>query len=216
MGEEGNVLHRAVDVITRLAYLQILWIGGCLVGGVVLGLFPSTQAVYAIVKRWEEEGLYQIDHLYDAFKKEYKSEFFKSNKIGWVLVPIGLFLIFDMYLAAQLENILGMALVAIFFVLCICYILFLTCLFPMISHFDMTIKELVKNTFLISISSMGYVLINVAISSGMTVFFLIVLPASIPFFLVSILAVVNTKLIRKAFKRIEEKKEKYRLVGEGS
>lgn len=214
MGEEGNLLHRAVDVITRLAYLQLLWIGGCLAGGIILGVFPSTQAVYAIVKVWEEEGFYRTDNLFDLFKEEYKVEFYRSNKMGWILFPIGLFLFFDMYLAAQLETVIGLGLLAVFFVLFIGYILFLTCIFPMMSHFDKGIKELAKDTFLISVSSMGYILLNVMINIGITAFFFIVLPASIPFFLVSILAILNTKVMRKAFKRIEEKKEKYQPIGE--
>ena len=88
----SGALYRIMVWITRLAYLHLLWILFTLAGAVIFGLFPSTTAMFAIVRDWlngkTDRNLFSIFWIY------FKAEFWKSNRLG--LVVIGLLLLISL------------------------------------------------------------------------------------------------------------------------
>lgn len=81
---------RLGDAGFRLAHLQLLWIVHTLMGGVVLGAYPATAAVFAILRRdhMEADDLQGGRHrpsLWREFHDVWRSELVGSNVIGLVL-----------------------------------------------------------------------------------------------------------------------------------
>ncbi|SER49293.1 Uncharacterized membrane protein YesL [Gracilibacillus ureilyticus] len=79
-----NGLYKLCEWFYRLAYLNLLAIAGTICGGVILGLFPSIIAMFAINNRWQEgENDFSISR---HFWKTYKSHFLKANKFAGVMI----------------------------------------------------------------------------------------------------------------------------------
>ena len=66
----------------KLVYLNILWIGFSLLGGLVLGLAPATMAMFAVSRNWIS-GEQEVPLLY-FFWNKYREEFWPSNAVGWL------------------------------------------------------------------------------------------------------------------------------------
>jgi uncharacterized membrane protein YesL len=52
-----NGVYRFCEWVTRLAYLNLLWIMFSLAGLVVFGVMPSTIAMYTVTRRWLTEDV---------------------------------------------------------------------------------------------------------------------------------------------------------------
>jgi uncharacterized membrane protein YesL len=85
---------RAGEVGLRLFQLHVLWVLGALAGGVVLGVFPATAAVYAVARRdaVDDEGA-ERDRLRVEFWRAWRAELRTANVLGWALTAAGLALL---------------------------------------------------------------------------------------------------------------------------
>ncbi len=75
-----DVAYRFSDRFAKLVYLNVLWIGFSLMGGVVLGFAPATMAMFAICRNWargDQEG-----PLVRIFWQKYRAEFWSANAVG--------------------------------------------------------------------------------------------------------------------------------------
>jgi uncharacterized membrane protein YesL len=73
----------------RLALLQALWLVHALAGGVILGVFPATAAVVAVLRRdqmvadgWAEAG--ERQGLWREFHAAWRSELVGANVVGYL------------------------------------------------------------------------------------------------------------------------------------
>ena len=82
----------------RLVWLNVLWIGGSVLGMVVLGVWPATAAMFAVTSRWcsgePECGVFT------TFRQEYQREFWRANALGGILAVAGAVLVFDLHFVA--------------------------------------------------------------------------------------------------------------------
>src|SRR4051812_16513904 len=81
--------------ITHFAYLNILWILFTLAGAVVLGIVPSTVAMFAVARKTAmgEEDI----PVFKTFWRTYRTEFIRANGLGLLLTAIGLIWYFDLH-----------------------------------------------------------------------------------------------------------------------
>jgi uncharacterized membrane protein YesL len=108
MNEEGNQVefkgwmghfYRVSDWVTRIVYLNSLWLLFSLLGGVVFGLMPATTAMLAITNQWvAKESEVRV---FAEFKRVYKREFLRSNLLGYGLVLTGGVMCADIYFFSQ-------------------------------------------------------------------------------------------------------------------
>jgi uncharacterized membrane protein YesL len=86
-----TVIYRICIWISKLAYINLLWILFSLIGLVVLGITPSTVGIFAVVRKWLREG---IDHtpILQTYWTTYKKEFWRANLLGFVFLIIGIIL----------------------------------------------------------------------------------------------------------------------------
>jgi uncharacterized membrane protein YesL len=85
-------LHQRVGRTgVRLLLLQLLWLGYTLRGGVVLGIFPATAAVHALLREHERDGddgeLPRLRSLREQFGEHWRRELWPANRLGALLVP---------------------------------------------------------------------------------------------------------------------------------
>lgn len=78
------------DVGFRLAHLQLLWIVHTLMGGIVLGAYPATAAVFSVLRRDRMEaddwpGGRHRPSLWREFHDAWRGELVSANVIGLVL-----------------------------------------------------------------------------------------------------------------------------------
>src|SRR5690625_1455444 len=102
MGRLLSTLYQLCKWTTHFAYLNILWVGFTLLGGIVFGFFPSTVALFTIArKNTMGENDVPIFRTYvDVFKKE----LLRGNILGWFIILIGMVWYFDLHFFRQFEG----------------------------------------------------------------------------------------------------------------
>lgn len=128
--------------------LQGLWIVFTLLGGVIFGFWPATLTVCSIWRRIilnDEENI----SVFKTFIETYKKEFVRSNKLGLLLTGFGLFLYFDLQIVKTSINfyLLYIALIVLFIV----YIGMMLFFFSVFVHFELSFKQYLKQSLLISL-----------------------------------------------------------------
>lgn len=146
----GKIIDRLYDIcvwIMRLAYINILWIVFSAIGGFLLGLAPSTLAMYSVIRKWVM-GEKEIA-IFPLFWKSYKEEFFRSNTILLLLVLIGWVLYIDIEILKHISGIIFSILTIIVVSFIIIYIFVSLMIFPVLSHYQFKTLAYFKYTFLI-------------------------------------------------------------------
>lgn len=147
----GDILLNFCEWIWRFMALNFLWVIFMLLGGVVLGVMPSTIATFYILRKWVQ-GEFDIN-LFKTFKNIYKKEFINSNKCGFVFFAIFAFLAFDLNILYKMQplysTILYIIVMAVLFFVSISFVYF----FPTYVHFTQTNKEYIKNSFALALAS---------------------------------------------------------------
>jgi uncharacterized membrane protein YesL len=178
-------LYRISEWIMRFAYVNILWISFTFFGLIIFGFFPSTAALFAVVRKWV---LKQHDiPVFKTYWFAYKKEFAKSNLLGLVVMLSG----FLLYSNIRIIEATTLQVVKLLYIpnVIVILIFFLTLLyiFPVFSHFEVRLVEGVKNAFiLMTINPIAT--FCMAILSGFLCFLFLKLPGLIPFFSGSLIA----------------------------
>lgn len=130
--------------------LNLLWIGGTILGGVILGWAPSTVALLTIMRdkiQHTESGASTVKR----FFRLYKSEFKNANYIGIILT-----LLFAMsYINKKNFDLQPEFIFSVLSIISICIIIFLfgICLyvFPLYVHYNIPMKQYIPKaaTFLV-------------------------------------------------------------------
>ena len=85
--------------LAKVMYLHFLWIIFSLLGLGVFGLSPATAALFSVIHKWFE-GDFDIP-IFKKFYTVYKTQFFKSNRLGIILIGLGIFFYIDMNISEQ-------------------------------------------------------------------------------------------------------------------
>lgn len=191
-----NGAYRITEWITRFVYLNMLWLLFTLAGVIGLGIFPATNATFAVARKW---NMGEEPPVFPTFVNVYKKEFGKSNLIGYSLLVLGMLLKYDM----QTFHPIVLKYLAGFFYFV--YLLVLVYIGPVFAHYNTTIVKQLKFSLLIAITNPFKSLIMVSSVVGLIYFFLSFLKL-IPFFSISFIAYLLTYISHKAFPRKGESK----------
>jgi len=142
-------LNSLFEWITRLAFLNLLWIAFTACGLVIFGFFPSTVAMFAVVRKWALGDLHVP--IFKTFWDSYKKEFMKSNILGVLIGLISFVLCLDyLYLRQASDEIYQLFSVPLLIVI-ILFICMLLYIFPMYVHYEMKAVQIIKNSFFVMI-----------------------------------------------------------------
>jgi uncharacterized membrane protein YesL len=197
-------LNKLLEWISRLAFLNLLWISFSLLGLIIFGFFPATVAMFAVARKWmlgnEEMSIFK------TFWTAYKREFLKSNVLGVIIVAIGLILYIDFQFVQHAANSFATFLYVPFFIITLIFISMLFYIIPIFVHYDMKLSQVIKNSFFVMIMnplSTFYMLIG---SFGI-LFVLSYAPPICLLYSGNLLALFIMKPATNAFEKINQKSQ---------
>lgn len=187
--------------ISRLAYLNILWVLFTIAGLLFFGIMPATVAMFAIVRKWQR-GENEVP-VFTTFWGVYRKEFWKANSIGIILLLLGYFFSIQFQiLGAQSALVYQMAQFSIVIVFALLTMLVIY-LFPIYVHFDLKAMQYLKWPLIVSIVHPILTVFLLA-CIGLTGYFIFqVFPAVLFFFGGSLSAYFITWGVSKTFSKYE-------------
>ncbi|MGX7031062.1 YesL family protein [Vagococcus zengguangii] len=138
-------------LLCRAVYLQVLFVIYCLRGGVVLGLFPSLYGMFKVINQLINGDISTYQDMKVAYKEAYREEFKASNSVGYILLGLVAFLSFDLAISKRFiqQPIIHGALLLLM-IMTIGTILYS---FPVLIRYNLTIKQVITQSFLMFISN---------------------------------------------------------------
>ncbi|WP_208559866.1 YesL family protein [Marinilactibacillus kalidii] len=198
-------LNQILTRILKLAYLNVLWIVGTIIGLGVLGFGPSTAAVFSIIREWLK-GNDDLP-LTRLFIKFYKQYFIQGNLISLLYSATGFILIFDYIYVSRWEW------RVVFGLLIFLYVISATFIYPVLVHYNLkSFREMIRYSFLIGFSYLQYTLVLFVGIIGIYVVIARLYPALITFFGTSFLIFIIMKMAYLIFSRIEESVNKIQTI----
>jgi uncharacterized membrane protein YesL len=141
--------NKLLEWISRLAFLNLLWISFSLLGLIIFGFFPATVAMFAVARKWmlgnDEMSIFK------TFWTAYKREFLKSNILGVIILAIGLILYIDFQFVLHSSSSFVSILYVPFFIITLIAISCVFYIIPIFVHYDMKISQVIKNSFFVMI-----------------------------------------------------------------
>ena len=203
--QPGSTIYNIAEWAQRLVVANLLWILFSLAGLVVLGIMPSTAALYSIARNWNKD--YKNFSLLKTFWREFKKYFVKANLLGIIAFVLGYILFFNINYYRQQTDIMYY-LYYLMLAFSFLYILILLYLFPLLINYELKLRHIIKNALFICVLSPVNTFLML-----LSLFVLIValqfLPALIPFFGMSSFAYINMWGSLKSFSKVEQKIKKY-------
>jgi uncharacterized membrane protein YesL len=188
-------VYRWLEVATDFFLLNLMWLVACLP---VVTIFPSTAAMFGVVRDWvrQKEG-----SLTRTFVARFRENFGQSLLIGVVWTVFGVALVLDFLVANQLSYWPGVVMKSVLVLASSVYAFGSVFLFPVMVHYDTDWKTVIKNSLLLSIGRLPITivcLVLVVVTAGLSVIF--------PFLLIitgSITAYFVYRLCDREFRKID-------------
>ncbi|MGN8645342.1 YesL family protein [Gracilibacillus sp. HCP3S3_G5_1] len=198
-----NALNKAFEWITKVAYLNLLWIGFSLLGLIIVGLFPATAATFSVARKWVT-GNTDIP-LFKTFWKGFRQSLVQANILGYILVIVSYILYLDFLFITVVQNDYLLLLTIPFLFITILFILTSFYIFPVYAHYDMKLLQVIKSSFFMMILNPLQTIVMLLGSFGI-IYGLWHFQWMALFFSMSLLAVALSMPAHKAFSKIQEKK----------
>jgi len=172
-------LFTVCEWITKLAYLNILWMVYIAAAWFIFGFMPASAALFVVIRKvLKKESDIPI---WRTFHTAYKQEFIKSNIAGLFLLLIGIIIILDYWLLQYAMGVMRGIMAGLLLLLSVFYITVLVFFFPVYVHYDLKLRDYFKYALLLGISHL-HVAAVIFILTALTVFLLLYMPGLIPFF----------------------------------
>ncbi|WP_017470770.1 YesL family protein [Amphibacillus jilinensis] len=200
----SRLLFQLAEWITRLAYLNLLWLTFTFLGFVIFGFFPATISTFAIIRKWIKG---QTDlPIFKTFWSIFRQEFIKANGYGLIISIVGglsyTHLVFlSLHRDSNLLFVQFPLYLFLFFAL-----LTLLYLFPVYVHYNLGFFTVIKQAFLLMLI---HPLHNIAMLIGisLTIFVFNYIPGLTFFFAGSFIAFLLMGTCYQIFQSIEEKQQ---------
>lgn len=196
-----NGYYRIAEWITRLAYVNILWILFSLLGLIAFGFSPATVALFAVVRKWIA-GKFDVP-IFKTFWKTFRKDFWKANFLGIILGLIGYIMFIEFNILRSQDSlvyyIVSFGVVGQF----ILYLIIIMYFFPIYVHFDLKIIDYLKWPFMLGIA---HPILTIFLAVVTHVFLYVIVstvPVLIIFFGGSVMAFILTWGASKTFPNYE-------------
>jgi len=154
-------LMMACHWITRLAWLNIVWLVFSVLGGVVFGVLPATVMVCCMIRRYLN-GAAKVT-IRDIWS-EYTQEFIKSNQTGWVvLLPAFSLLWYVQWAVLHLEGELVVAMLCCIPLIILAFIIVFCALIQMSIYDAESVQVNLKNAVVLLVQDKQIVFISLMI-----------------------------------------------------
>lgn len=190
------------DWIWRVVSVNLCWIAFTVLGLGVLGFFPSSIALFTIVRKWIRKDTDLS--VWKTFKHVYFKEWKRSNGIGLVFYCIGLFLFFDIRIVMGImTGIFSVFLLVFLYFVAFLFIMSIGYFFAIYVHYQLSNKEYIKHSFLFAVTGFGT---TIWIGAGLFVVGMVILkvPGLIPFISVVAPAYWMMRVCLSRFTKLEK------------
>jgi|SRR5690606_38950616 len=186
--------------ITRIALLNIMWVFFSLKGIIIAGSFPATVSALTICRKWKN-GEHDIP-IWKTFKSIYSREFKVSNIIGWTITMMGILLYLNFLVMSNNYEKVPIIVLAAFYLMTFLFSILAVWIFPLISRYNASIIQHLKNAMIIGIVKIHYTLV-IFILLFSVVYFSLLFPGMIPFFSFSLAILSWSWISEYIFKKVE-------------
>lgn len=164
--------------IWRMMLLNWIWMIHVVMGGLILGIFPATIALFSITRMWLKGSLEQP--IWTTFHRNYKAHFFRTNVLGWIYISIGGFLVLNLYLVSQIQGFFMLLCTVALILGLLVYLFSFLYFFTYYVHFKQTFTGYLIQPLIVTMISFKQ---NLIIAIGLFVlgYLLYQLPGLIPF-----------------------------------
>lgn len=189
-----NPVWRFVGKLADVFILNLLWIVCCIP---VVTIGAASTAVYYVTFKLagDTEG-----HLIKDFFKSFRLNM-KQATVVWLLMLLsGLILVFDLWFFTEQTSWLGKAMVALFSMIGMIYLMTALYLFPVLAGFYQNTKSLIRTSFAMAIRHLPWTLLLMIMDAGivLTAFFYI---PPILFLCFTLTAFLNSYIFRIIFSK---------------
>ncbi|MDQ0257057.1 putative membrane protein YesL [Evansella vedderi] len=134
----------------NLLLLNILWVLFSCIGLIIVGIFPATAALFAVLRELIMEDA--DTPVFKLFWSKFKAEFIQSNILGYIVILVGVVLYVDLRVLHQLDSgLLQLTLASITVVIGFAYLLILLYIFPVFVHFNLKLWQYPKHALILAI-----------------------------------------------------------------
>ena len=196
-------LFAAMDWIMRFAYVHFVWLLFTVLGLGVFGLFPATNAMFAIMRKWlaGEQDIAVFSFMW----KNYKAEFLKCNGFFYSLLLQGGLLYFYLRLFQWNEGLIFTILSIILTIIGLVFCISLVVAMPIYVHYQMGILSFYKTIWYIVLSFPFHMITVAAILVGFY-YLMYWIPGLFPFLSFSVLAFLIMWVLQLVFHQMDAKK----------
>jgi uncharacterized membrane protein YesL len=146
--------------ITRLAYINFLWLLFMILGLLLLGAAPATVAMFTIIRKWIK-GESDLPVL-PTFWKTYKKEFWKANSLGFIVAGISIILYLDWRLISSVQGSLYPILMGCLIGVVFLFLVVTIFIFPVYVQYEYKTLQYIKTAFLLGISYPLYTMVMIS------------------------------------------------------
>lgn len=205
MNDEKGPWMKVFDTISQWVQINLLFVLGTLIGGVVLGVFPALLAIAVIIRRVMIDG--DEPPMLATFMAEYKQRFWKANGLGLIMVILVAVTLANVWYVYQTywyeDNLSWLGVLWTMGVFLIVYIVAALCLYMPITHVyfsSYTVKDTIKFSLL---STLGTPLLTfqLLVIAAVSVSFFAVFRSAIPFLGVSVPLSVMMRRAHRRYRR---------------
>jgi uncharacterized membrane protein YesL len=200
--------YTGCEWVMKLAYVNILWILFSVSGLIVLGISPATVALFTILRKWL---MNETDvPIFRTFLHTYKKEFWKANRLGWLMALIGMFLFIDFKFLLTIGGTIQYVLSVPLLIITLLFFITLLYIFPVYVQYELRLIQYIKNSFYIGIINMHITILMIAFTILLIILYS-TLPGIVPFFSISLFSLMVMTGAKQSFNRIEAKQKKISL-----
>lgn len=167
---EGRI-YRILEVFANLVYLNFLWLLACLP---VVTIPVSTTAMFGIVREWVRGDEPPIAR---RFVSLFRENFRLGLIVGVIWALAGGALLLDLYLIGRMGSLRAPLYVALF-ALALVYVCASVYLFPVMAHYDLSTRDILKNALLFPGAS-PLVTVQCLLVGGVAVFVTLTVPITV-------------------------------------
>lgn len=201
MNKINLYLNKTFLWIYRLMIANILWFFFSLLGILVGGIFPATNALFAICRKWMRGYDFPI---YKTYKEYYKKDFKNANILGYIMLGITVILILDYMYFSSGTRIYSLYLSYLFIFLIIFQLLASSAIYAIYNNYELSLKDILKFTFLYSFS---YLITAIILTATLVIVIYIIyqsippliifLGVSLPVLVIVFITNINLRKIKK-------------------
>ncbi|KAB8125925.1 DUF624 domain-containing protein [Gracilibacillus oryzae] len=185
----------------NLILLNLLWITFTLAGFVIIGFFPATVSLFAVIRKLIVED--EDTPILKEFMNFYKLEFKMSNLIGYIIFLAGMLLFWDFQIVQQISNeSLQVLLFNVLLVISIFYLIIVLYVFPLYVHFDLKLRQYLQYACILAIAKPFQTIMMLAFL-GVTIYLYMLMPSLIFLFGMSLTCYIIMKVASLSFSKTD-------------